>query len=123
MMVLAGRGVGRGPVWGGSRIACRRLVGASWSKARRVRGRGCVRFCRWRLNGTHRFEVEGERSGAIVSREETPVLVEEHAALRRVATLVARGIAQEELFAAVTEEVGRLLPVEFAIMGRYEDDD
>jgi GAF domain-containing protein len=82
-----------------------------------------VRFCRWRLSGSHRFEIEDERSGAIVSREETPVLVEEHAALRRVATLVARGIAQEELFAAVTEEVGGLFPVEFAIMGRYEDDD
>jgi GAF domain-containing protein len=55
--------------------------------------------------------------------EELRVLAEEHAALRRVATLVARGIPQEELFAAVTEAVGQLLPVEFAIMGRYEDDD
>jgi GAF domain-containing protein len=55
--------------------------------------------------------------------EDLRVLAEENAALRRVATLVARGIPQEELFAAVTEEVGQLLPVEFAIMGRYEDDD
>jgi signal transduction histidine kinase len=44
------------------------------------------------------------------------------AALRRVATLVARGGPAEELFAAVTEEVGRLLPVDFAAMGRFESD-
>jgi signal transduction histidine kinase len=44
------------------------------------------------------------------------------AALRRVATLVALGPAPDELFAAVTEEVGQLLPVDFAIMGRYEAD-
>jgi signal transduction histidine kinase len=44
------------------------------------------------------------------------------AALRRVATLVARGVPPEELFAAVTEEVGQLLPVDFAIMGRCDSD-
>jgi signal transduction histidine kinase len=49
-------------------------------------------------------------------------LAEEQAALRRVATLVARRVPQEELFAAVSEEVWRLLPVDFAIMGRYEPD-
>jgi GAF domain-containing protein len=49
-------------------------------------------------------------------------LAEEQAALRRVATLVARGVPPEEVFAAVTEEVVRLLPVDFAHMGRYEPD-
>jgi GAF domain-containing protein len=49
-------------------------------------------------------------------------LAEEQAALRRVATLVARGVAPEEVFAAVTEEVGRLLPVDFADMSRVEPD-
>jgi signal transduction histidine kinase len=49
-------------------------------------------------------------------------LAEEQAALRRVATLVARGVAPEEVFATVTEEVGRLLPVDLASMGRYESD-
>jgi signal transduction histidine kinase len=49
-------------------------------------------------------------------------LAAEQAALRRVATLVADGTPPEELFAAVTEEVGQLLPVDFAIMGRFEDD-
>jgi signal transduction histidine kinase len=49
-------------------------------------------------------------------------LADEQLALRRVATLVARGVPPEEVFAAVTEAVGRLLPVEFAAMGRYEPD-
>ncbi|MEA2146460.1 MAG: hypothetical protein QOG59_2047, partial [Solirubrobacteraceae bacterium] len=49
-------------------------------------------------------------------------LAEEQAALRRVATLVAGGVAPETVFAAVTEEAGRLLPVDVAIMGRYEAD-
>jgi signal transduction histidine kinase len=54
--------------------------------------------------------------------EELGVLAEEQAALRRVATLVARGAPPEEVFSAVTEEVGQLLPVEYAEMGRYEPD-
>jgi GAF domain-containing protein len=49
-------------------------------------------------------------------------LAAEQAALRRLATLVARSVPQDEVFAAVAREVGRLLPVDFAIMGRYEDD-
>ncbi|MEA2638057.1 MAG: hypothetical protein QOE18_1114 [Chloroflexota bacterium] len=49
-------------------------------------------------------------------------LAEEQAALRRVATLVARGVPQEELFAAVTEEVGKLIRVEYAGLNRYESD-
>jgi signal transduction histidine kinase len=49
-------------------------------------------------------------------------LAEEQAALRRVATLVARGVPAEEVFTAVVEEVARLLPVEFASLGRFESD-
>ena len=56
------------------------------------------------------------------SRAELGRLAEEQAALRRVATLVARGLGQDELFAVVTEEVGRLLPAEYAHLGRYEPD-
>jgi len=57
-----------------------------------------------------------------VPPDELHVLVEEQAALRRVATLVARGVLPEEVFAAATEEVGQLLGVDFALMGRYEPD-
>jgi signal transduction histidine kinase len=49
-------------------------------------------------------------------------LAEEQAALRRIATLVARGVPPEEVFAAVTAEVVRVLPVDLARMGRYEPD-
>jgi GAF domain-containing protein len=55
--------------------------------------------------------------------EDLGALAAEQAALRRVAALVARGAAPEEVFAAVLEEIGRLLPVEFAGLGRYEPDD
>ena len=50
-------------------------------------------------------------------------LAEEQAALRRVATLVARATPPEEVFAAVAEEVGRLLAVDFAILVRYDPQD
>ena len=47
---------------------------------------------------------------------------EEQAALRRVATLVARAAPAEEVFAAVAAEVGRLLEVDYTGLGRYEPD-
>jgi signal transduction histidine kinase len=50
------------------------------------------------------------------------VLAQEQAALRRVATLVARGVPPEQVFAAAVEEVGRVLPVDLVSMGRYEPD-
>ena len=46
-------------------------------------------------------------------------LGEEQAALRRVATLVARGVPAGELFRAVTEEVRRVLSTEYAHLIRY----
>jgi signal transduction histidine kinase len=56
-------------------------------------------------------------------RAELARLAEEQAALRRIATLVARGVPPEEVFAAVTEEVGRLLGTGLAGMARYDSDD
>ncbi|GAA3056438.1 hypothetical protein GCM10010464_21500 [Pseudonocardia yunnanensis] len=47
---------------------------------------------------------------------------EEQAALRRVATLVAQGAAPEEVFAAVTAEVGRVLHADFTSTVRYDPD-
>ncbi|HEY1761751.1 MAG TPA: GAF domain-containing protein [Acidimicrobiales bacterium] len=60
---------------------------------------------------------------ASLDAHEFRVLAEEQASLRRVATLVARGATQHEVFSSVTEEVGKLLPVDFAILGRFEPDD
>jgi signal transduction histidine kinase len=44
----------------------------------------------------------------------------EQAALRRVATLVARGTAPEEVFAAVAEAAGRVLGADSTTMARYD---
>ncbi|MEA2245711.1 MAG: hypothetical protein QOH46_240, partial [Solirubrobacteraceae bacterium] len=57
------------------------------------------------------------------SRNRLARLAEEQAALRRVATLVARGTRPEEVFAAVANEVERLLSVDVANVIRYESDD
>jgi signal transduction histidine kinase len=62
-------------------------------------------------------------AGAVgIMVDELRRLADEQAALRRVATLVARATAPEELFAVVTAEAGRLLSVEFASVARYESD-
>ena len=58
-----------------------------------------------------------------MSGEEQRMLADEQAALRRVATLVARGVPPEKVFATVTEEAGRLLDTDLAGMARYEGDD
>ena len=51
------------------------------------------------------------------------MLAEEQAALRRVATLVARGVPADAVFAAIAEEVGRLVPsIDRTAMLRYEAD-
>jgi signal transduction histidine kinase len=56
------------------------------------------------------------------AREELRGFAEEQAALRRVATLVARAAPPEEVFAAVTAEVGRVLSADVAGMSRYDSD-
>ena len=56
------------------------------------------------------------------ARVELRGFAEEQAALRRVATLVARAASPGEVFAAVTAEVGRVLDVDFSVMGRYDPD-
>jgi signal transduction histidine kinase len=50
-------------------------------------------------------------------------IVEEQAALRRVAMLVARAASAEEVFTAVTAEVGQLLEVDITVLVRYDPDD
>jgi PAS domain S-box-containing protein len=56
------------------------------------------------------------------SREELARLADEQAALRRVATLVAREAPPAEVFAAVAEELGRLLDVVATRLVRYDQD-
>jgi hypothetical protein len=56
------------------------------------------------------------------SRAAVSWLAQEQAALRRVATLVARGAPPEELFQAVTAEAGQLLQADQTTLCRYEPD-
>ena len=56
------------------------------------------------------------------ARVELRGFAEEQAALRRVATLVARAAVPEEVFTAVTAEVGRVLHADFVTMTRYDRD-
>jgi signal transduction histidine kinase len=55
-------------------------------------------------------------------RERLRRLADEQAALRRVATLVARGVPPAETFSAVTREVGLLSGADLARLERYEPD-
>jgi signal transduction histidine kinase len=68
--------------------------------------------------------VANAQNGAALetSRDELARLAEEQAALRRVATLVARGIQPAEVFSAVAEEIRRLLDADRAGIARFEHD-
>jgi signal transduction histidine kinase len=62
---------------------------------------------------------------AIANREartEAARLADEQAALRRVATLVARDAPREEVFTGIASEIGDLFGLEEIRMVRYEDD-
>jgi signal transduction histidine kinase len=69
--------------------------------------------------------TDGRRSDAELraAQRELAALAAEQAALRRVASEVARGASPEEVFAAVGREVGEVLGVDATHLGRYEADD
>jgi hypothetical protein len=56
------------------------------------------------------------------SRAAQERLADEQAALRRVATLVARRAAPRHVFATAAAEVGRLLGADSSALARYEAD-
>ena len=56
------------------------------------------------------------------TRDQLRELAEHQAAVRRVATLVARGVSPSEVFAAVAKEIGELLNITGAGVSRYADD-
>ncbi len=67
--------------------------------------------------------ASAQSRGALeASRDQLTRLLEEQAALRRVATLVARAAPPEEVFASVTAEVGRMLSADLLGVSRYEPD-
>jgi GAF domain-containing protein len=56
------------------------------------------------------------------ARDALAQLADEQAALRRVATLVAKGVAPEAIFSAVGTEVGGLFGSALTLVGRFEHD-
>jgi signal transduction histidine kinase len=62
------------------------------------------------------------RAALEASSRELAQLAQEQIALRRVATLVARAAPPEQVFDAVTGEVGQLLQVDYTVLSRYEAD-
>jgi signal transduction histidine kinase len=67
-------------------------------------------------------EAEERSREAEASRDELRVLADQHAALRRVATLVARGVPPSEVFSAVAEELARCVGVIQASLVGYQAD-
>jgi PAS domain S-box-containing protein len=74
-------------------------------------------------NAATRAELQAGRDSLRELAENLSVLARQQAALRRVATLVARGVSQSEVFSAVAEEMAGCLDVENAEVFRYDDDD
>jgi signal transduction histidine kinase len=67
-------------------------------------------------------ELVATALGNAEAREGLRRVADEQAALRRVATLVAQEVPSGAVFDAVTEEVGRLLPVDVTVLSRYDPD-
>src|SRR3954452_22907843 len=90
------------------------------------------RSCRGEHAGTARWAPLGARRGgggtaggaeARMAGRASDRIAEEQAALRRVATLVARAAPAEKVFAAVHAEVGRLVAVDITVLVRYDPDE
>jgi PAS domain S-box-containing protein len=85
---------------------------------------GTYRWLQWTSipDDEHRvvFAVARDITGAKQAEAELRALLAGQAALRRVATLVAREGAHSEVFELVTEEVGRLLEARSASIVRFE---
>jgi signal transduction histidine kinase len=74
------------------------------------------------LARTRAVEADQLCREADLTAERGRVLAEQQAGLRRVATLVARGVDSSEVFSAVTGELARVLGVHYSALWRYQPD-
>ncbi|WP_082946773.1 GAF domain-containing sensor histidine kinase [Mycobacterium sp. ACS4054] len=72
-------------------------------------------------NAATRAQLRASRDSLRELADNLSVLARQQAALRRVATLVARGVSQSEVFSAVAEEMAGCLNVANAEVLRFED--
>jgi GAF domain-containing protein len=81
---------------------------------------------RWAENAETRIAAFTELVATAIANAESrgalAELADEQAALRRVATLVARGASAAEVFDAVATEVGNLFNTDITVVGRYNAD-
>jgi signal transduction histidine kinase len=68
------------------------------------------------------IDAHQRRKQAEHAAEQARALAEEQAALRRVATLTARGAPPSEVLAAVAGEIGGVLDTRYVQLGRFEPD-
>ena len=98
-----------GRLWG--------VIRSAWSKGRSVSPGSEDRLLQF-------SELIATALANAEAREELRRVAEEQAALRRVATLVARGEPPSAVFAAVAAEAGRVISVAgVALVGRYDLDE
>ncbi|MDT5363958.1 MAG: hypothetical protein QOC69_5720 [Mycobacterium sp.] len=85
---------------------------------------GSVRWLEWNVVADHGLLYVAGRdvTERRAAQDELRVLAEQQAALRRVATLVARGVAPSEVFSAVATELARCLGVHYSALWRYQSD-
>ncbi|HME03840.1 MAG TPA: PAS domain S-box protein, partial [Solirubrobacteraceae bacterium] len=88
-------------------------------ESRYVRADGAVRWLQWNMRP---MPERGLMYAAVHDVTDTRMLVQEQAALRRVATLVAEGHGADDLLQAVAVEVGQLLGADATRLLRYEQD-
>jgi PAS domain S-box-containing protein len=94
-----------------------------WS-VRPVRAEGVIYAGARDVTDRRRAEQRAQRAQHMLeaSRDELRVLADEQAALRRVATLVARGVTPAEIFGAVVAEMRSLLDADVTVLERHEPD-
>jgi PAS domain S-box-containing protein len=93
---------------------------------RYARKDGSYRVLEWTATAVPEERLMYSMARDVTERREAEVratrLAREQAALRRVATLVASGVTPDELFSAVSDEVGRLFGSEMASVARFKPD-
>jgi PAS domain S-box-containing protein len=85
---------------------------------------GSVRWLEWNVVPDNGLLYVAGRDVTDRRREQDKlgVLAQQQSALRRVATLVARGVEPSEVFAAVATELGRCLGTHYSALWRYQPD-